>query len=167
MIRFVFAPGVLALVALLAFRPSLPAAAWEEPFRVLQETAATACAFPSETVVLAYDPAKRVLRVGRELRLNPTRTRIEVQLVKIDVLPTEIPIEGIGKLPDPWLKVRTIDGRKHVQVQRENRITGDDEFVEEQPDRPVQEFLIIPCQPKQIRTFRDALQVFLSAAKGS
>lgn len=134
----------------------------------LQAVVETSCQFPSEKVVLSYDPAKRLLKVGRELQLNKVTLRRHIQVVPIDRLKREIPIEGVGRMADPWVKIRTRDGRNHVQVTIEREINGESaDFEIPEGDQPAQAFLIVPCTPKDIKKLRDALQAFLQAEQKS
>lgn len=141
-------------------------AAWQ---RVVELTQAAA---PSgtEKVVLNYDPSTRLLKVGRELQLNPVTLRRHIQVVPIDRLVTEIPIEGVARLADPWVKIRTRDGREHVQVRVEREINGEPAAFDEPGETESrQSFLIIPCAPRQVPRLRDALQEFLQeeASRGT
>jgi hypothetical protein len=130
---------------------------WE----ALQAVAAKACQSHSEVVTLEFEPSKRIIKVIRELKLSEVSTRRTVQTVSIDFLTKEIPIEGIGGLADPWLKIRTMDGQKRVFVEKVRSVGG--EKLEDEKEEPPREFLIIPCQTRDIKRLRDALQAFLQA----
>lgn len=132
--------------------------AWERLQSVVQAVSQT----PAERVVIDYDRGKRILKVGRELRVNPATLRRTIQVVPVDRLVTDIPIEGVARLADPWVKVRTRDGRKHVQVRIEREINGEDISFDTAADQDTsQAFLIIPCPPRDVPRLRDAVQEFL------
>lgn len=137
-----------------------PVDAWAELQAVVQSASQT----PAEKVTLSYDPSKRLLRVERELQLNPSTLRRNIQMVLLDRLAAEIPIEGVGRIADPWVKVRTADGRKHVRVSTHREINGEDASFDRSDEmEDNQSFLIIPCAPRDVKKLRDALQAFLRA----
>gem|GEM_PF-1012445 len=145
-------------------RAESPPDAWT----ALQAVVEAACQSPSEKVILSYDPAKRLLKVGRELQLNKVTQRRHIQVVPIDRLVREIPIEGVGRIADPWVKIRTRDGRKHVQVAIERELNGEmADFSSGDGEEPDQAFLVVPCAPREVKKLRDALQAFLEAEQKS
>lgn len=152
----------------LALAAGTLSAAPPDAWTALQAVVESASQTPAEKVILTYDPAKRLLRVGRELQLNKTTVRRNIQVVRVDLLAREIPIEGVGRIADPWVKIRTADGRKHVRVSTQREVNGEDVgFDSADETEPDQAFLIIPCAPRQVKQLRDALQAFLQAEQKS
>jgi hypothetical protein len=155
---------MVPFLALVLAAVGTASAASSDAWTALQAVVQFSSQTPQEKVILTYDPSKRLLRVTRELQLNKITLRRNIQEVRLDLLARDIPIEGVGQIADPWVKIRTADGRRHVRVSTQREINGEDvSFDSANEKESDQAFLIIPCAPRQVKQLRDALRVFLEA----
>ncbi|NJK90651.1 MAG: hypothetical protein HC904_01745 [Blastochloris sp.] len=113
-------------------------------------------------LVMKFEPEKKVLVVGQEFKLNELRKQTLLQMVPVPQLQAEVELEGVSKLKEPWLKLRCLEGRPRVNIEKRTYIEGAQ--VEEVAQEVAKAFLVIPCHRQDLKRGKELAERFLSLA---
>ena len=138
---------------------SLHADEIDASFILWKETMESSAKKLGETVSMKLDREKKLLIVAKELQLNPMRKNTQLQIVPFSFLSPEIILEGVARLPEPWIKLRTQDNQKRVNNQRRVIIEGLE--VEEVSKDESKSFLVIPCHRTDLQQAKAQGETFL------
>ncbi|MEM1157265.1 MAG: hypothetical protein AAF649_06140 [Verrucomicrobiota bacterium] len=111
------------------------------------------------TVHLETKGKSRVLKVGRKMSVNPLRYIMQVQSVDLRHLEPLPVVNKIGSRVQPWVKLRTKNGRTDVQVVEQ--VYVDDEFNELESTEEERAVLVIPCDPYEVEKLAELLADFM------
>ena len=134
------------------------AAAFEQ-FKAIAQPAAEQL---GEKIVYQLDVEKRILKVGREMKINKIRLMTQVQCVKLDYMEPQGVLDGMASMPEPWVKVRCMNNERRVQVNTNQSVEGKE--IEDLQRSEVLRFLILPCHRKSLKELLKAYAEFRKAA---
>ncbi len=155
MLRF----ATLPLLCVLLFASWAHGGEEPEQWRKFVEVVEAANDGVPETLVMTYEVRGGVMKVARDIVINEDRTMRTIQLVRVRDLAPEVTLEGMGGMADPWVKLRTRNGARDVDIRSHSLLGG--RIDEETETSGRMDFIIIHCRPDRVRQVREAAQEFI------